>query len=116
MLLPLTNLPAIVFIGKNKIGLDPGYSAASINQQFPNSTGIDTAIFIELFSAFFDNGLNSTFHGDASRSPQKVESFFIPQIDSGLKADLHPPLRYAFQQTPDVFADTEDLINEIDVF
>src|SRR5438552_1530666 len=115
MLLPLTNLPAVIFIRENKIGLHPGNARTSVNQELANALSIHPAILIQLFPALFGDGLNPAFHGNTMRPAQKVERLFIPEINTGLKADLYRTLSNAFQQPPDVLTHAKDLINKVDV-
>ena len=49
------------------------------------------------------------------RAAQKIQSFFIPEIDARLEANLYRTLSNAFQQATHVLADAEDFIDEIDV-
>src|SRR5437763_14301346 len=115
MLLPLTNLPAVIFIRENKIGLHPGDTRTGVNQELANTLSIHPAILIQLFPARFGDGLNPALHGNTMRPAQKVERLFIPEINPGLKADLYWTLSNAFQQPPDVPAYAKDLINTVAV-
>src|SRR5215475_1148576 len=98
MLLPATDLPALVLLCKDQIGLDPRDAAAGKDQQIGDPVGIDAAVFVQLFSALHRDGLDPTLYGDAMGTPEKIERLFIPQIDARLQADLDPALRQSLQQ------------------
>src|SRR5438874_8857929 len=109
MLLPLTNLPAVIFICENKIGLHPRDARPGINQKFADALGINTAILIQLLAALFGDGLNPAFHGDAVRPAQQIKRLFVPEINPSLESNLYWTLSNAFQQPPHILAHTKNL-------
>ena len=44
---------------------------------------------------------------------EQIECRFVPEIDAGLKTDLHLSLGYAFEQPQRVLADTKNLVDEV---
>src|SRR5215831_4889163 len=61
------------------------------------------------------DGFHAALHGDTVGAAQQVQSFFVPEIDARLKADLHRTPGNAFQQAAHVLSNTKDLVDEIDV-
>ena len=49
------------------------------------------------------------------RPPQQLQRVLIPQIDASLKADRQRTLGNFLQQHPHLLADTENLIDEINI-
>ena len=62
------------------------------------------------------DGLHAAFHGNAVRAAQKIQGFFIPEIDARLEANLYRTLGDTFKQAMHVLADAENFIDEINVF
>src|SRR5689334_22735891 len=116
MLLPALNLPAVILIRQDKVGLNPGNTLPGINQQFGNTASIQAAIFVELFPALFRDRFNATLHRYAVGAAQQVERFLIPEIDARLESNLHLPLGNPLQQAADILPNPENLIDEVDVF
>src|SRR5215470_1919645 len=115
MLLPLPNLPAIILLCKNQVGLDPRHPAAGIEQKVADSPRIHMTVLVQCFPAFFCDGFDAALHGNTVGAAKQTEALFIPKIDTGLNADLYRTLGNALQQPKDVFANTKNLINEVHV-
>src|SRR5437764_8303908 len=115
MLLPLPNLPAVIFICKNQVGLDPGNASPGIDKQLRNPVSAHAAVLVEVFPAFFGDGFDPALHGNAMGPAQQVQSLFIPQVNARLETDFYVPFGDAFQQAKHVLSYSEDLINEVDI-
>src|SRR5579871_3522019 len=115
LFLPAMNLRAIVALRENQIRLHPRDAATSIDQQLRDSVCAYATIFIQVFTAFMRDGFHTAFHGDAVGAAKKIQSFFIPEINARLKADLYRTLSNALQQTTNIFTDPKDFIDEINV-
>src|SRR5712671_4797110 len=87
LVLPAMNLRAVVALGENQICLNPWDASASINQQFCDPVRPDTAIFVQVFTAFVRDRFNAAFHRNATGTAQKIQSFFIPEINARLKSN-----------------------------
>src|SRR5882724_1870682 len=109
------NFHAIISLGENQIRLHPGNASSGIDQEFCNAVRAQAAIFVEVFAAFVRDGLHAALNGNAVGAAQQIQSFFIPEIDAGLEANLHRTLGNSFQQAMNVLPNTENFIDEIDV-
>src|SRR5579884_3514476 len=59
--------------------------------------------------------LNPALHRNAMRPAEQVERLLVPQVNARLEADLEIAFRDPFQQAQHIFADAEDLVDEVHV-
>src|SRR5713226_1818876 len=109
------NLRAIISLRENQIRLHPGNASSSIDQEFCDAVRAHAAILVEVFTAFMRNGFHAALNGDAVGTAEKIKSFFIPEINASLEADLDRALGNSFQQAMNILPNTENFIDEIDV-
>src|SRR5215472_4532953 len=102
-------------LGQNQIGLNPGNALARINQQLSNTSGIDAAVFVQLFAALMCDRFNAALHRDAPGAAQQLQRFLVPEIDAGLTTDLYRTFCNLLQQAADVCANSENFVDEINV-
>src|SRR6267142_4921709 len=113
--LPAVNLRTVVALCENQVRLHPGDASASIDQQFCNAIRAHAAIFVQVFTAFMRDGLHAALNGDAVGTAEKVQRFFIPEINARLEANLYRTLSNAFEQALHVLADAKNFIDEINI-
>src|SRR6185437_929155 len=115
VLLEVMHLCAIVMFGQDQIRLHPRHALPRMDEKFSNTFGRDTAILVQFVAAFVGNALDSTFHRDAMRIPEQVETLFIPEINSRLQANGDFPRTEFLQKLAHRPAHAEDFVNPIDV-
>src|SRR5262249_75013 len=86
-ILPGTNLRAVVVLRQNQVSLYPGNALAGINQKFRQAICCHPTAFIQLVAAFFRDRLNSAFQRNTVSPAQEIQCFFVPEINTRLKAN-----------------------------
>jgi hypothetical protein len=114
-LLEAADLCGVVLGRLNEIRLNPWNMLARLHQQGLDAFGGEAAVLIQLVATFFTDGLDTAFEGDAVSSAEKLETFFGPQVDPGLKAYGHGALPDLLQKSPDLPAHAEDFVDEVDI-
>src|SRR5690242_7743616 len=115
MFLPAANRRLIVMLGKNQVGLDPRDALTRVNKQLGQALGGHATVLIQIVASYVGDRLDSAFDRNGVRSAEKVEGFFVPQVDSRLEADADITLGNGFEQELYVLANAKYFVNEINV-